>query len=65
LKSKKVLINLDRYLSQIEVHWIKEALRISNRSRKNAAELLCLNRTTLVEKMRKYGLLKKIPPRKR
>jgi sigma-54 specific flagellar transcriptional regulator A len=46
-------INLPEVLRQLEDAYINAALRQANGSRKNAAQLLGLGRTTLVEKLRR------------
>ena len=43
-------------LAALERHMIGEALGVANGNRTEAAALLGLNRTTLVEKLRKYGV---------
>ncbi len=49
-------INLNRILDSIEEKLILQALELSNGVKSKAAELLGLNRTTLVEKMKKKGI---------
>lgn len=61
----KPIIDLRTFLEDTELHWIEEALKISKGCRTRAAALLCLNRTTLVEKMRRYRILKTTPIAKR
>ena len=49
---------LKDYLAQLEVSLIEQALERTDTVVARAAELLGMRRTTLVEKMRKYGLSK-------
>jgi len=49
-------INLKEHLSNLECQLIKQALEDSNGVVAHAANRLKLRRTTLVEKLRKYGL---------
>lgn len=49
-------INLKEYLTNLERNLIEQALNDSNSVVARAAEKLSIRRTTLVEKMRKYGL---------
>jgi sigma-54 specific flagellar transcriptional regulator A len=49
-------INLKDYLEDLERNYIAQALAEANDVVAHAAELLNMRRTTLVEKMRKYGL---------
>ena len=49
-------INLKDYLEDLERNYIVQALGEANDVVAHAAELLNMRRTTLVEKMRKYGL---------
>jgi sigma-54 specific flagellar transcriptional regulator A len=49
-------IDLKQYLQDLELHYINEALRKVDGVVSRAARLLCLQRTTLVEKMKKLGL---------
>ncbi|MGH6636204.1 MAG: sigma-54 dependent transcriptional regulator [Gammaproteobacteria bacterium] len=51
-------IDLKSHLSQLEFNYIKDALEESDWVVARAAKRLSLGRTTLVEKMRKYGLLR-------
>ena len=48
--------DLKHYMSDVEVHYIREALEASDGVVAQAAKLLGLRRTTLVEKLRKYGI---------
>ncbi|MGZ5431828.1 MAG: sigma 54-interacting transcriptional regulator [Thermoanaerobaculia bacterium] len=43
-------------LDELESHYIREILRITRRNYSKAAELLGINRKTLLEKRKKYGL---------
>lgn len=49
-------INLKDYLERTETNLIRQALKESNGVVARAAKLLKMRRTTLVEKMRKYGI---------
>ena len=49
-------INLSREVEQYEKHLIVEALRKANGVTTKAAQLLQLNRTTLVEKLKRKGV---------
>jgi sigma-54 dependent transcriptional regulator, flagellar regulatory protein len=49
-------LDLKSHLSDLEVNLIKQALEEANGVVAHAANLLKMRRTTLVEKMRKYGL---------
>ena len=49
-------INLKEYLADLEVSLINQALEFHDGVVARAAEMLGMRRTTLVEKMRKYGL---------
>jgi DNA-binding NtrC family response regulator len=49
-------IDLTKTVSRIEMKMIDEALTLSNGVKAQAASLLNLNRTTLVEKMRRLGM---------
>ena len=48
--------DLKSYIGEMEVHYIREALEASDGVVAQAAKLLGLRRTTLVEKLRKYGI---------
>lgn len=50
--------DLKSYISDMEVHYIREALESTDGVVAQAAKLLGLRRTTLVEKLRKYGIQK-------
>ena len=50
--------DLKSYVADTEIHYIREALEASNGVVAQAAKLLGLRRTTLVEKLRKYGIQK-------
>ena len=49
-------MDLKEHLAEVEIHLIRQALDESNGVVSQAAKLLRLGRTTLVEKLRKYGL---------
>ena len=49
-------INLREHIAQIELHLIRDALDRAGGVVAHAAQLLGLRRTTLVEKLRKYGV---------
>jgi len=49
-------MDLKQYLQDLEVNYINEALRQVDGVVSQAARLLGLQRTTLVEKMKKFGL---------
>ena len=49
-------INLKSMITDIEISMIKQALEQTNSVVAKAAETLGLRRTTLIEKMKKYGL---------
>lgn len=51
-------IDLKEHLLNIEVRLIKEALDISDWTVAHAAKLLTIQRTTLVEKMKKYNIVR-------
>ncbi|GGD72581.1 sigma-54 dependent transcriptional regulator [Lacimicrobium alkaliphilum] len=51
-------LNLKEYLADLEVNLISQALQQQDWVVARAAEVLGMRRTTLVEKMRKYGLSK-------
>lgn len=50
--------DLKSYIADMEIHYIREALESTNGVVAQAAKLLGLRRTTLVEKLRKYGIQK-------
>lgn len=50
--------DLKSYMADMEIHYIREALENTNGVVAQAAKLLGLRRTTLVEKLRKYGIQK-------
>jgi sigma-54 specific flagellar transcriptional regulator A len=54
-------LNLKQHLSSLEVNYIKQALDESGGVVAHAAKRLGMRRTTLVEKLRKYGLQKNNP----
>ena len=43
-------------MAEMERQWIEDALALSGGVVAEAARLLTLQRTTLIEKMRKYGI---------
>ncbi len=49
-------IDLQNLLKEIEVYYLKRALELSSGVKSKAAKLLGLNRTTLIEKLKKYKL---------
>ncbi|MEO6800683.1 MAG: sigma-54-dependent Fis family transcriptional regulator [Rhodanobacter sp.] len=49
-------LDLKDHLADIEVGLIRQALDVTGGVVAHAAKLLCMQRTTLVEKLRKYGL---------
>ncbi len=49
-------INLKEHLSNLEINLIRQALSEANGVVAHAAKLLSMRRTTLVEKLRKYGI---------
>ena len=51
-------IDLKGFLSEIEDSLILQALRMTGDNKNRASKLLRMNRTTLIEKMKKKGLLK-------
>ena len=51
-------IDLKLYLSELEQHLIQQALDDCDGVVARAAEKLCMRRTTLVEKMRKYEMVR-------
>jgi len=52
-------INLKEMIAELEVSLIRQALEIQDGVIARAAELLGMRRTTLVEKMKKYGMAAK------
>jgi len=50
-------IELNKLLKDIEVYYLKKALEISKGVKTKAAKLLRLNRTTFIEKLKKYNLV--------
>ena len=48
--------DLKSYICDLEVHYIRQALEVANGVVAQAAKLLGLRRTTLVEKLRKYDI---------
>jgi sigma-54 specific flagellar transcriptional regulator A len=51
-------MDLKQHLADVEIHLIRQALEASDGVVSQAAKLLQLGRTTLVEKLRKYGLVR-------
>ena len=49
-------INLRAELEAMEARWIREALERTGWNKNQAAQLLHMNRTTLLEKIKKYGV---------
>jgi len=49
-------IDMNRIIGEIESHMIREAMEIGNGVKARAANLLGVNRTTLVEKIKRLGL---------
>ena len=49
--------NLSVYIEELENKFIVDALKKTNNNKNQAAKLLGLNRTTLVERIKKRGLL--------
>lgn len=47
---------MPKYLTKVEREFVVEALRQTGGVKARAALLLGINRTTLVEKMRKFGM---------
>ena len=54
-------LNLKQHLSSLEVNYIRQALEESGGVVAHAAKRLGMRRTTLVEKLRKYGLQRSNP----
>jgi transcriptional regulator with PAS, ATPase and Fis domain len=55
-------VDLDRFLEKIENGFIQQALERSRGNKTLAAELLNLNRTTFIERLRKKGMLQSTRP---
>ena len=53
-------LNLPEVMTSIEKEMIEEALRLSAGVKARAANLLHLNRTTLVEKMKRFGITENV-----
>jgi sigma-54 dependent transcriptional regulator, flagellar regulatory protein len=51
-------LDLKEFLAQLEISLITQALERNDYIVARAADILCLRRTTLVEKMRKYNLMR-------
>jgi len=50
-------IDLNKLLREIEIYYLKRALEISKGTKTKGAKLLGLNRTTFIEKLKKYNLV--------
>lgn len=50
-------IDLNKLIREIEMFYLKEALELSKGIKARAAQLLNLNRTTFIEKLKKYNLV--------
>jgi transcriptional regulator with GAF, ATPase, and Fis domain len=50
-------IELNKLLKEIEIYYLKKALKLSKGVKTKAAKLLGLNRTTFIEKLKKYNLV--------
>ena len=50
-------VNLPKLLDHIEIRYIQRALKVCGMRRARACIMLGIPRTTLVEKMRKHGIL--------
>ncbi|MGC8948608.1 MAG: helix-turn-helix domain-containing protein, partial [Thermoprotei archaeon] len=48
-------IELNKILREIEIYYLKRALEIARGTKTKAAKLLGLNRTTFIEKLKKYN----------
>jgi DNA-binding NtrC family response regulator len=55
-------VDLDGFLEEIENGFIQQALQRSRGNKTLAAELLKLNRTTFIERLRKKGMLQSTRP---
>ncbi len=55
-------VNLSKLVQAFEDKWILKAMRKARNNRAHASELLGLNRTTLIEKLRIRGWLSKLKP---
>ena len=56
LKSnERKVIPIYELFRELEKNLVKAALELNANNKSKSAQLLCLNRTTLVEKCRKYG----------
>ena len=51
-------VDLRKMMADLEYRYIAEALKVSEGTVADAARMLSLQRTTLIEKMRKHGLAK-------
>jgi len=54
--SREKPVALKTMMAEMERKWIEDALALSGGVVAEAARLLTLQRTTLIEKMRKYGI---------
>lgn len=54
-------IDLPRLLYRLELRYVLKALRATKNNRTLAANLLGITRTTLVMKLRKFGLIHSMP----
>jgi sigma-54 specific flagellar transcriptional regulator A len=54
-------MDLKQFLADLEISLISQALERHEYVVARAADILCLRRTTLVEKMRKYNLVRDEP----
>jgi DNA-binding NtrC family response regulator len=50
-------VDLKAIVAAFENHLVDQALARTNGNKNRASELLCMNRTTLVEKLRKRGMI--------
>ncbi len=50
-------IELNKLLREIEIYYLRKALEVSKGVKTRAAKLLGLNRTTFIEKLKKYNLV--------
>ena len=58
-------VGLKAIVDAFENHLIDQALARTGNNKSRASELLQMNRTTLVEKLRKRGMIKPAPKRDR
>jgi DNA-binding NtrC family response regulator len=57
-------MDLNATMDQIELGFISEALKRSDFSKTKAAKLLGINRTTLIQKLKKHGIPLNAPVQK-